>query len=296
MLTSKSKGFIDLVRPFTLLAPIIVSICIMIASLIYNSNENLSSVFWFVVLPASISLALLNGASNALNQITDLETDKLSKPYRSIPRGDVKISEAIIICILLYLISIVISLMINPIFFLFVSLIIIFTVTYSIPPRLKDKLYFNMVWLGIPRGLLGILASWSVFGNIIHPLPITIGIIAMVYLIGGSITKDITDAKADKLTGTKTLINTYGVRNAAMIALPFMIFPFAFIPMLIHAGFLDFQFIFLSLLVIPSFFVFYLMIRDNTNVNRLENSSSWAFMYATYFLFAFGFSILTITG
>ncbi|UCB58221.1 MAG: UbiA prenyltransferase family protein [Thermoplasmatales archaeon] len=296
MLTSKSKGFIDLVRPFTLLAPIIVSICIMIASLIYNSNENLSSVFWFVVLPASISLALLNGASNALNQITDLETDKLSKPYRSIPRGDVKISEATIICILLYLISIVISLMINPIFFLFVSLIIIFTVTYSIPPRLKDKLYFNMVWLGIPRGLLGILASWSVFGNIIHPLPITIGIIAMVYLIGGSITKDITDAKADKLTGTKTLINTYGVRNAAMIALPFMIFPFAFIPMLIHAGFLDFQFIFLSLLVIPSFFVFYLMIRDNTNVNRLENSLSWAFMYATYFLFAFGFSILTITG
>jgi 4-hydroxybenzoate polyprenyltransferase len=268
----------------------------MIASLIYNSNENLSSVFWFVVLPASISLALLNGASNALNQITDLETDKLSKPYRSIPRGDVKISEATIICILLYLISIVISLMINPIFFLFVSLIIIFTVTYSIPPRLKDKLYFNMVWLGIPRGLLGILASWSVFGNIIHPLPITIGIIAMVYLIGGSITKDITDAKADKLTGTKTLINTYGVRNAAMIALPFMIFPFAFIPMLIHAGFLDFQFIFLSLLVIPSFFVFYLMIRDNTNVNRLENSLSWAFMYATYFLFAFGFSILTITG
>lgn len=296
MLTSKSKGFIDLVRPFTLLAPIIVSICIMIASLIYNSNENLSSVFWFVVLPASISLALLNGASNALNQITDLETDKLSKPYRSIPRGDVKISEATIICILLYLISIVISLMINPIFFLFVSLIIIFTVTYSIPPRLKDKLYFNMVWLGIPRGLLGILASWSVFGNIIHPLPITIGIIAMVYLIGGSITKDITDAKADKLTGTKTLINTYGVRNVAMIALPFMIFPFAFIPMLIHAGFLDFQFIFLSLLVIPSFFVFYLMIRDNTNVNRLENSLSWAFMYATYFLFAFGFSILTITG
>lgn len=296
MFASKTKGFIDLVRPFTLLAPIIVSICIMIASFIYNGNENLSSVFWFVILPASISLAFLNGASNALNQIADLKTDKLSKPYRSIPRGDVKISEAVIICIFLYLISFSISIMISPIFCLFVSLIIIFTVTYSIPPRLKDKLYFNMLWVGIPRGLLGILASWSVFGNIMHPLPITIGIIAMVYLIGGSITKDITDAKADKQTGTKTLVNTYGVRNAAMIALPFMIFPFAFIPMLIHVGFLDLQFIFLSLLVIPSFFVFYLMIRDNTNVKRLENSSSWAFMYATYFLFAFGFSILAIAG
>jgi len=296
MLSIKTKGFIDLIRPFTLLAPIIVSICIMIASFIYNGYDKISSLFWFNIILASISLAFLNAASNTLNQITDLKTDKISKPYRSIPRGDIKIFEASIISVLLYSISFALSIFISPIFCIFVTLIIFFTVTYSIPPRLKDKLYFNMLWVSIPRGLLGILASWSVFGTIMHPLPIIIAVIAMVYLIGGSITKDITDAKADKKTGTITLVNTYGIRNAAMIALPFMIFPFVFIPMFIHAGFLDFQFIYLSLLAIPSFFVFYLMIRDNTKVKKLENSSSWAFMYATYFLFALGFSILTIFG
>ena len=296
MLSIKTRGFIDLIRPFTLLAPIIVSICIIIASFIYNGYGKINSFFWYNIILASISLALLNGASNALNQITDLKTDKISKPYRPIPRGDVKAYEALVISVLLYFISFVLSIFISPIFCLFIILIIIFTVTYSIPPRLKDKLYFNMLWIGIPRGLLGILASWSIYGNIMHPLPVTIGFIAMVYLIGGSITKDITDAKADKKTGTITLVNKYGIRNAAIMVLPLMIFPFIFIPMLIHAGFLDFQFIYLSLLVIPSFFVFYLMIRDNTKVKKLENSSSWAFMYATYFLFVFGFSMLTIFG
>jgi hypothetical protein len=38
------------------------------------------------------------------------------------------------------------------------------------------------------------------------------------------------------------------------------------------------------------------MVRDNTKVKRLENTSSWALMYITYFVFAFGFSVLTIAG
>ncbi|RLF50341.1 MAG: hypothetical protein DRN24_06690, partial [Thermoplasmata archaeon] len=32
------KGYFDLIRPFTLLAPIIVSMCIMLASFFYNNR------------------------------------------------------------------------------------------------------------------------------------------------------------------------------------------------------------------------------------------------------------------
>ena len=39
-LKQQIKGYIDLIRPFTLLAPIIVSSCIMIASLFYNQAAN----------------------------------------------------------------------------------------------------------------------------------------------------------------------------------------------------------------------------------------------------------------
>lgn len=289
------KGYFNLIRPFTLLAPIIVSICIMFASYVYNDNSgNIIGVFFSIVLPASIALAILNGASNTLNQVTDIKTDKISKPYRPIPKGIVSSKQALKIAFIMYFISFCISWIINIYFIIFILLITFFTVTYSIPPRFKDKLFINMLWVGIPRGLLGILASWSVFGNPLQPLPLIIGFISMMFLIGGSITKDIIDIEADRKTGTKTLVNTYGVKKAAILSFPFMFFPFAFIPMFIDAGLLDTQFILLTFLGIPSFFIFYLMIRDNKKTKRLENTSSWALMYITYFFLAFGFSVLTI--
>lgn len=291
------KGYIDLIRPFTILVPIIVSICIMFASYVYNDNSgNIIGVLFSIVLPASIALAILNGASNALNQVTDIKTDKISKPYRPIPKGIISSKQALTISFIMYVLAFCLSWIINIYFIVFILLITLFTVTYSIPPRFKDKLFINMLWVGIPRGLLGVLASWSVFGNPLQPLPLIIGFISMMFLIGGSITKDIIDSEADKKTGTKTLVNTYGVKKAAILSFPFMFFPFAFIPIFIDAGLLDNQFIILTILAIPSLFIFYLMIRDNKKIKRLENTSCWALMYVTYFFLAFGFSVLTIIG
>ena len=291
------KAYLDLIRPFTLLAPIIVSTCIMIASFVYNDGTgNLFTICWTTIVPASFALAILNGASNALNQITDLKGDKISKPYRPIPRGDITIKQALVVSIFMYVVAILLSLIVNPMFIIFIFLIVSFTITYSIPPRLKDVLYINQLWVGIPRGLLGILASWSVFGNAIQPLPIAIGLIAMSFLIGGSITKDITDSIADKKTGTHTLVNTFGVKKAAIMAFPFMFFPFIMIPMLIDMGILESSLLLLTLLAIPSYFIFRLMIKDDSKAKHLENTSSWTLMYVTYFFFAFGFSVLTIVG
>ena len=291
------KGYIDLIRPFTLLAPIIISLCIMIASFFYNGiSENLMVIMMTTILPASFSLAILNGASNALNQVTDVKSDQISKPYRPIIRGDVSPREAKVISLVLYITAISLSLFVNVMFSIFVLLIVVFTVTYSLPPRLKDKLFLNQLWVGIPRGFLGVLASWSVFGNSLQPLPFTIGLIAMSFLIGGSITKDIVDRDADKKTGSHTLVNTYGVKKAALMALPFMIFPFAFIPILIDSGILDSYLWLLTFLAIPGFFIFHLMINGDKKGRFSENTSSWALMYITYFVFAFGFSVLTIFG
>ena len=294
---NRIKGYFDLIRPFTLLAPIIVSICIMIASFFYyGSTDNLFAIWWKTIIPASFSFAILNAASNALNQVTDIKADKISKPYRPLPSNNVSPSEAMMLSIILYFIAITLSIFVNAMFALFILFIVVFTVTYSIPPRLKDILFLNQLWIGIPRGLLGILASWSVFGNALEPLPLTIGFIAMFFLIGGSITKDIIDSEADKKIGTRTLVNTFGVKKAAMIALPFLVCPFAYIPILINSGILNTYLWLLTFLAIPAFFIFYLMINNEKKGKILENTSSWTLMYVTYFVFAFGFSILTILG
>ena len=104
------KGYIDLIRPFTLLAPIIVSICIMIASFVYNGRaDDLFAICWNTIIPASFALAILNGASNALNQVTDLKGDKISKPYRPIPQGLISTKEALIISFIMYALAISLS-------------------------------------------------------------------------------------------------------------------------------------------------------------------------------------------
>ncbi len=296
-LKKQFKNYIDLIRPFTLLAPIIVSSCIMIAS--YFNNRvvgDFTSIWWTTIIPASFALAILNGASNTLNQVTDIKTDKISKPYRPLVRGNIPVRKALIISIILYSLAIFISLFINPMFSFLVLLIAFFSITYSIPPRFKDLLFVNQLWIAIPRGLLGILASWSVFGSPINPLPLVIGLIAMCFLVGGSITKDIVDNDADKKTGTRTLVNTFGVKKAATLSLPFMVFPFVYIPMLIHSGILESYLWILTFLAIPAFLIFYLMIKENRKDGLLENTPSWTLMYVTYFVFAFGFSVLTVIG
>lgn len=296
MIKNRTRGFLDLIRPFTLLAPLLISMCIITASYFYNDiSGNLLLLFFTIILPASLSLALINGASNVLNQMTDISTDKISKPYRPLPKGVISLKEAKITTFLLYSLAILISYFIHIEFFLITSIIVLFTITYSVPPRFKKRLFINQFWIAIPRGLLGILASWSVFGNPLQPLPLVIGAIAMFYLLGGSITKDVTDSVADKITGTKTLVNTFGTKKAALMVMPIMFTPFLMIPLMIQTNLLTATFWPLTFFAIPCVFICYIMIKNDVRkIGNLENTSSWALMYVTYLFFALSFSSIII--
>lgn len=295
-LSERVRGVIDLLRPFTLLAPFIVSASIMVASLIFNAEKNgINTGWWVTVGQASLTVAMVNAASNALNQATDVQADKISKPYRPIPRGILKVDGAQSLAYILYLFALLRAITINVWFGTFIFLIMLFTVTYSLPPRMKKYLFINQVWIAIPRGMFGILAAWSVFGNPLDKVPLSIGLLATIYLIGGMSTKDITDSKADKLTGTRTLINTYGTKLTAFICFPFMLIPFILLLILIERGIIAGYLWPLSLLASFSFLILYLMVRE-TESTTLENVHAWSIMYIQYIFFALGFAVLTIFG
>ena len=291
-LSKQTRGVIDLVRPFTLAAPALVSMSIITASLIF-SGKAIPEDWWITVGQASFTIAIVNAASNALNQATDVEGDKISKPYRPIPRGIVRADGAQSFAYILYLFALIRAVTINFWFGLFIFLIMIFAVTYSLPPRMKQYLFINQIWIAIPRGMLGILASWSVYGNPFTPTPLIIGGIATTYLIGGMATKDITDSEADRKTGIRTMINTFGSKKTALLCFPFMFFPFMFILIFIDNGLLDPYLWPLTFIVIFSFFILYLMIRESES-KTLENVQAWSIMYIQYIIFAMGFSLLTI--
>jgi geranylgeranylglycerol-phosphate geranylgeranyltransferase len=294
-LSKKFRGYLDLLRPFTLIAPFFVSMFIMFASLVYNNKFVEFPNWWIIIGQASLTLAFLNGASNALNQATDVEADKISKPYRPIPRGVVERDEAQSIAYILYLFALLRAVTINTWFGVFVFLIMVFTVVYSLPPRMKRFLFVNQVWVAIPRGLFAILASWSVFGDPFQMAPLIIGLIALVFFIGAMTTKDIVDCEADRKTGTRTLINTFGIKKASFISLPFLILPFAIIPILVHYHIINSYFLPLTIFTIPSFFIFYLMLTQQQS-ETLENVKGWTLMYVTYLFYAISFTALIILG
>ncbi len=294
-LSVRFRGYFDLIRPFTLAAPLFVSMFIMFASLVYNDRFAEFPDWWITIGQASLTLTFLNAASNALNQATDAESDMISKPYRPIPRGVVEPAEAQSIAYLFYLFALLRAVTINVWFGIFVFLIMIFTVMYSLPPRMKRFLFINQIWIAIPRGLLGILASWSVFGDPFQTQPLVIGTIAFLFFIGSMTTKDIVDREADKKTGIKTLVNTFGTKKAALISLPFMFLPFALVPVLIYFGFLKYYFLPLVIFTILSLIVFFLLINEKES-KTLENVYAWSFMYLEYLFFALSFTILIIFG
>jgi len=294
-LSTKFRGYLDLLRPFTLLAPFFVSMFIMFASLIYNNKLDSTPNWWIIIGQASLTLAFLNGASNALNQATDVEADKISKPYRPIPRGIVEKDEAQSIAYIFYLFALLRAVTINTWFGVFVFLIMLFTVVYSLPPRMKRFLFINQVWVAVPRGLLGVLAAWSVFGDPFQNAPLMIGLIAFFFFIGAMTTKDIVDCEADRKTGTRTLINTFGIKKAAYISLPFLVIPFALIPVLVHFHFMNSYLLPLTIFIIPGILVFYFMFKQNES-ETLENVPAWSLMYITYLFYAVGFTALIIFG
>jgi 4-hydroxybenzoate polyprenyltransferase len=108
-------------------------------------------------------------------------------------------------------------------------------------------------------------------------------------------TKDIVDCEADRKTGTRTLINTFGIRKAAFISLPFLIIPFAMIPIFVHYHIINSYFLPLTIFSIPSFFIFYLMIKQQQS-KTLENVQAWSLMYVIFLFYAISFTTLIILG
>ena len=294
VMMSQVNVYLKLLRPFTLLAPLIVSSSIIIASLIHSEKTGLGDFSILItIVSASFCFALLNGASNVLNQATDWKEDAVSKPYRPIPLGLVTPKEAYQVSFVLYLGAFLLSFTIHQLFSLFITLIALFSLTYSLTPRMKQYLFFNQLWVALPRGFLAILASWSVFGNPFEPIPMAIGCVAALFLFGGTTTKDILDAEADRMVGTKTLVNVYGLKIAAIFSLFFMISAFCLIIPLIYLNILPTIVFPLSLLCILSVIIGWLMLHQHKNSNW-ENTSAWTVMYATYFLFALSFAMITI--
>ena len=86
-MTPRTSLYLELSRPFTLVAPALGVVSGAITAAGAAPREHWSTALVVYTALGAAMAATLNAANNALNQIYDLEIDRINKPGRALPCG-----------------------------------------------------------------------------------------------------------------------------------------------------------------------------------------------------------------
>ena len=300
MLTDRVRTIADFARPFTLIAPAL-GVASAAATAIGARPPEVFS--WPMLVPPVIGAAMaamLNVASNGLNQIYDLDIDRINKPKRPLPSGRMTLKEAWVITLAAFAISFVLAWLVAPggrheCFWIVLAAAVI-TTLYSVPPfRTKRLGIWANVTIAVPRGVLLKVAGWSAVKTVIGLEPWYIGTIFCLFLVGATTTKDFADIDGDRRGGCRTLPIQFGVTRAAWMISPSFVLPFLLIPIGAWTGVLTGHFWLLQalgvLMTTYGLYVCYLMLRRPDELAVEENHVSWAHMYRMMFVAQIGFAL-----
>jgi 4-hydroxybenzoate polyprenyltransferase len=300
MTGGRTSALIDLARPFTLVAPALGFLSGALTAVGAAPPETWTPGLLLPAILGAAMAATLNAGNNALNQIYDLEIDRVNKPKRPLPSGRLTVAEVWRFTSVTYLVSLALAWFVAPggrhECFWLVVVAVLCTFIYSIPPlRTKRLGIWANVTIAIPRGTLLKVAGWSSVKTIIGVEPWYIGAIFGLFLLGATTTKDFADMKGDRLGGCRTLPIQFGVRRAAWMISPSFVVPFAMIPVGAWLGILTGDFWLLQILGVVmtgyGVYVCYLMLRRPEELAVEENHVSWAHMYRMMFVAQIGFAL-----
>jgi 4-hydroxybenzoate polyprenyltransferase len=323
---SKLDAYLRLARPFTLLPPLlgIVSGAICAFGSVHNPDPDARLTLSVVLTVAlgSLCAGFMNAASNAINQVYDLEIDRLNKPKRPLVTGELSLAQAWGFTWVFYALALIPTwavvvypyttwggkltapLAYHQTFFIYLAGLV-FTFVYS-APRLGRTKTLGMaanLTIAIPRGVLLKVAGWAMVAHVWHAEPWYIGAVFGLFLIGAASTKDFADVEGDLAGGCKTLPIVHGVRRAAWIIAPFFVFPWLLLPLGVwlrdpqepqHAILTGNPWLLSGLgvlLTVWGVYTVYLLVRDPDSLTTTENHPSWRHMYLMMMAAQVGFAV-----
>ncbi len=192
------KSYLKLARPQN---DLISALSVFVGASVSGSMEG-----WEKVLLACLSAFLISAGGNSINDFFDLEIDRINKPSRPLPQGEISPSSALRFSLSLFLLGIFLSFWIKPLSVLMAFLASGLLGTYSF--LLKRKLFWGNLTVGLVSALAfvygGIVTSdfrWSL---------IPAGF-AFLFHLGREVLKDIEDVKGDFFSGASTLPIRLGI-------------------------------------------------------------------------------------
>jgi 4-hydroxybenzoate polyprenyltransferase len=326
----KVRLYVRFTRPFTLLPPLLGVVSGAITAWGSASNPHVlaglprqwTSSIVLMILLGSACAALLNAASNAINQYYDFENDRVNKPSRPLITGEISMTAGFRYAIALYMAALVPTWLVvvwptvtladklkaplsqHQCFGIF-ALGLIFTLVYSAPRfgRTKANAFLANLTIAIPRGCLLKVAGWSMVASVFHAEPWFIGAIFFLFLVGAASTKDFSDMPGDEAAGCRTLPIRFGVGPAARMIAPFFVLPWLLMPLGAwardpwspeHALLTGNKGVLTGLgiaLAAWGCYTVYLILRNPEDLAKVENHPSWRHMYLMMMAAQLGFAV-----
>ena len=224
----------------------------------------------------------ISSHSMIINDIYDIEIDKVNQPERPLAKQIISINSALSLSLILLLIGLTSSLIISY------SNIII-TAIFSFLS------WFYNIW-GKKQGIIGnsiVASSMSIpfiFGGVITGnislLVWSISLIAFLSGMGREIIKTIADVEGDKIKGIKSVSIQFGPRNAMLVACGFIIISIliSFIPVYLNL----IQIYYIPLLILTDLILIYSVFLLSKNYSKSESLK-----VKKYILYAMLFGLIT---
>ena len=200
----KLKYLFLLARPNNL---IIAFLSIWVAALVAGSIQPLINVTL-----ASLSAVLITIGANVINDIFDIEIDRINKPKRPLPAGKVSKQDAFIFFVVTYLLAWSLAYLINIKALIVAVTFGLLLILYSY--KLKRTLIVGNFVVSLTTAMAfiyGGLAVDRISGTIFPAL------FAFFFHFGREIIKDLQDVVGDQAAGAKTFAIRYGPRASLIL-------------------------------------------------------------------------------
>lgn len=189
---NRLTSYLELTRP---LNNLITALAVFIGAWIAGLTGSLGNLF-LVLLSASF----ISAGGYAINDYFDLEIDKINKPARPLPQGEIRPKSALVFSFILFMVGIFFSLFIKNIAFILAIIAIALLILYSF--KFKKTPLFGNLLVSFVCGLAFIYGG--LVGRDFRLSLIPAGF-AFLFHLGREILKDIEDLKGDISSGAQTL-------------------------------------------------------------------------------------------
>ena len=262
-MTEKLTAIVKIIRPLNFL---ITFISVILAAILCHPSE-----FSLVkILSAALAAGLTAASGNIINDIYDIEIDKVNRPLRPLPSNKIKIKEAYGLYILLVVISMILSYLVSELALVIVLISIPLLFLYS--KYLKRILLVGNIIVAFLTGLV------FIFGGVVVENPIAAivpAVFAFLINLIREIIKDMEDVEGDSKAGVTTFPIRFGFKSSRslIVTLTFLLILFTFFPFVTNLYKIEF-FILVMVIVNPILvYCLNILFENNSDKNLIRVSN-----------------------